>query len=135
MKKLSLIAVFAFALATFGFNAEAQAQNSPVLYFCESYGSYGEVGISDRFTSGFLTVMVKADDPIGLTDVSVQFDQYNPSTRSFSYYKKFPYTVSPDMSYIYFAGDDLSFDTPGIYRVFLLDNNDKTVASALIEII
>lgn len=135
MKKLSLLTVFALAFVVFGFNSNAYAQSSPVLYFCEQYGSYGEVGISDRFTSGFLTVMVKADDPMGLSDVSIQFDKYNPSSKSFSYYKKFPYTVSPDMNYIYFAGDDLSFDTPGIYRVFLLDNNDRTVASALIEII
>lgn len=29
----------------------------------------------------------------------------------------------------------MKFEEPGFYRVFLLDDNDKTVASALIEII
>ncbi|KAA0208440.1 MAG: hypothetical protein OZ913_01745 [Ignavibacteriaceae bacterium] len=135
MKKITLFAVLALAFGIFGFNNDANAQTSPVLYFCESYGSYGEIGISDRFTTGYLTVMVKADDPLGLSDVSIQFDKYNPSTKSFAYYKKFPYNVTPDMNYIYFSGDDLSFDTPGIYRVFLLDDSGNTVTSGLIEII
>jgi hypothetical protein len=42
------------------------------------------------------------------------------------------------MNYIFFAKNDesdLEFDEPGFYRVFLLDDRDKTVASALIEII
>jgi hypothetical protein len=42
------------------------------------------------------------------------------------------------MSYVFFAKNsdsDLKFEEPGFYRVFLLDDNDKTVASALIEII
>ena len=30
---------------------------------------------------------------------------------------------------------DIKFEETGFYRVFLLDDNDKTVASALIEII
>jgi hypothetical protein len=28
----------------------------------------------------------------------------------------------------------MSFDEPGFYRVYLLDDDDRTVASALIEI-
>lgn len=133
-KFLFVLAIFA-TLFTLG-NTEVKAQSSPVLYFCEEYSStLGEIGISDRFTTGYLTVMVKASNPLGLSDVSIQFDKYNCRTNTFEYYKKFPYTVSPSMDYIYFAGDDLSFDTPGIYRVFLLDASNRTVASSLIEII
>ena len=130
----SIIALFAI----FGFTSAAQAQNGPVLYFCEKYGSDGEVGISDRFTTGYLTVMVKCDYALGLSDVSIQFDKYSPSSRSFSFYKKFNYQVKPDMKYIYFAknsSSDMKFEDPGIYRVFLLDDNGSTIASALIEII
>jgi hypothetical protein len=29
----------------------------------------------------------------------------------------------------------MKFDDPGFYRVFLLDEDDKTVASSLIEVI
>ncbi len=137
MKKLSLT----FSLVTLlvlGFQAYASAQSEPVLYFCEKYGRDGEVGVADRFTTGYLTVMVKCSYELDLEDVSIQFDKYNFRTGKFEYYKKFDYVVEPDMSYIYFAKNDesdLKFEDPGFYRVFLLDDRDKTVASALIEII
>lgn len=121
-----------------GFTTKVHAQNGPVLYFCESYTSSGEQSISDRFHHGYLTVMVKCDYELGLSDVSIEFDKYNPRTASFEYYKKFPFTVKPSMKYIYFSKNDtadMSFDDPGIYRVFLLDSSGSTVASGLIEII
>ena len=117
-----------------GFTGKAHAQSGPVMYFCEKYDN-GEVGISDRFTTGYLTVMVKCEYALNLKNVTIQFDKLNQSTGKFEYSKDFPYTVSPDMKYIFFASDDLNFKTPGIYRVFLLDSNRKTVSSALIEII
>jgi hypothetical protein len=114
------------------------AQNGPVLYFCEKYGNDGEVGISDRFTTGYLTVMVKCDYALGLKNVSIQFDKYNATSKTFEYYKKFAYVIEPTMKYVYFAKNstsDMKFSDPGIYRVFLLDENGGTVASSLIEII
>ncbi|MBV6479885.1 MAG: hypothetical protein HGGPFJEG_02689 [Ignavibacteria bacterium] len=125
--------IFLFILKTDSF-----AQQYPVLYFCERYGDNGEVGVSDRFTNGYLTVMVKADGPLGLRDCSIQLDKYNCSSGSFDYYKKFNYSVTPDMSYVYFSKNsesDMNFEDPGIYRVFLLDQNNRTVASGLVEII
>jgi len=121
-----------------GLNQNLFAQNEPVLYFCEKYGKNGEVGVSDRFTTGYLTVMVKCDYALNLEDVSIQFDKYNSRTGKFEYYKKFNYSIEPDMKYVYFAKNsesDMKFEEPGFYRVFLLDDDDKTVASALIEII
>jgi hypothetical protein len=121
-----------------GLNQNLFAQNEPVLYFCEKYGNNGEVGVSDRFTTGYLTVMVKCDYALNLEDVSIQFDKYNSRTGKFEYYKKFNYSIEPDMKYVYFAKNsesDMKFEEPGFYRVFLLDDDDKTVASALIEII
>jgi len=59
-------------------------------------------------------------------------------SRKFEYYKKFDYTVEPDMKYIYFSKNDesdMKFSEPGLYRVFLLNDDDETIASALIEII
>ena len=135
MSKLKLFFCLVALIVLFGATQKSYAQNGPVMYFCSSYGSSGEIDISDRFTTGYLTVMVKCDYALGLKNVNIQFDKLNMSTGKFVYYKKFPYTVSPDMKYIYFSGDDLSFDTPGVYRVFLLDKNDNTVSSALIEII
>ena len=137
MKKTFFFFFILFGLML-GLNQNLFAQNEPVLYFCEKYGNNGEVGVSDRFTTGYLTVMVKCDYALNLEDVSIQFDKYNSRTGNFEYYKKFNYSIEPDMKYVYFAKNsesDMKFEEPGFYRVFLLDDDDKTVASALIEII
>ncbi|MGA2668538.1 MAG: hypothetical protein ABSF32_06420 [Ignavibacteria bacterium] len=138
MKRINLFLAFALVTLVLGYTKQVNAQNTPVLYFCEQYVSSGEISISDRFHVGYLTVMVKCDYELGLRDVSIQFDKYNCSTRTFEYYKKFDYTIKPDMKYVYFernSDSDMSFDDPGIYRVYLLDNHSKTVTSGLIEII
>ena len=139
MKKNFLFALVFLAFFLPGLLTTVFAQNEPVLYFCEKYDSKkGEVGVSDRFTTGYLTVMVKADNPLDLEDVHIQFDKLNERNNKFEFYKKFDYSIDPDMSYVYFAKNsdsDLKFEEPGFYRVFLLDDNDRTVASALIEII
>jgi len=138
MNKLHLLFAFFLFTAFFMMNSSVFAQAEPVLYFCESYGRNGEVGVSDRFTTGYLTVIVKCDYALDLEDVSVQFDKYNDRNGKFEYYKNFSYVVEPDMNYVFFAKNDesdLKFEEPGFYRVFLLDDADRTVASALIEII
>jgi len=139
MKLTSFFYVLFISLFVSGFASTALAQSEPVLYFCEKYDDDdGEVGVSDRFTTGYLTVMVKCATRLNLEDCHIQFDRYNSRTGDFEFYKKFDYTVEPDMKYIYFRKNDesdMKFDKPGFYRVFLLDDDDKTVASALIEII
>jgi hypothetical protein len=136
MKKLFLLVLL---LTGLGLRTDLFAQSEPVLYFCERYDSdKGEIGVSDRYTTGYLTVMVKCDHALGLTNAHIQFSKYNYRTGEFDYYKKFHYTVESDMNYIFFAKNDesdLKFEEPGFYRVFLLDDNDNTVASALIEIV
>jgi len=137
MKKSFVLCVVLFSLVL-GINQSVLAQNEPVLYFCEKYGNDGEVGVSDRFTTGYLTVMVKCDYALDLEDCSIQFDKFNSRSKKFEFYKKFDYVVEPDMKFIFFAKNDdsdLKFEESGFYRVFLLDDRDKTVASALIEII
>lgn len=137
MKKSFVLFAVLLALV-FGVNKNVFAQNEPVLYFCEKYGNNGEVGVSDRFTTGYLTVMVKCDYELNLDDVSIQFDQYNSRTKKFEFYKKFSYVIERDMKYVFFEKNDesdMKFEDPGIYRVFLLDDRDKTVCSSLIEII
>jgi hypothetical protein len=115
------------------------AQSEPVMYFCERYDDYdGEIGVSDRFTTGYITVMVKSDSELRLKDVAIQYDKYNERNGKFEYYKKFYFTISRDMKYVFFARNDesdMEFEEPGFYRVFLLDEDDKTVTSALVEII
>lgn len=135
MRKITLFLFALLLLSLSGFNLKSYAQSQPVLYLCESYGDDGEVGISDRFTTGYLTVMVKCNYALGLSSVTIQFDKYDCTTGSFKYYSKFSYNVKPDMKYIFFEGKDLNFKSPGIYRVFLLDEYSKTVTSGLVEII
>lgn len=139
MKNLQLLLVLSFVLGLFVMSSNVFAQSEPVMYFCEKYDSYdGEVGVSDRFTTGYLTVMVKCDYALRLRDVAIQYDRYNYRTGDFEYYNKFYFTVEPDMKYIFFSRNDesdMEFEDTGFYRVFLLDEDDKTVASALIEII
>ena len=138
MKKFHLFFVLVLLFTFVGMDISVLAQNEPVLYFCEKYGRNGEEGVSDRFTTGYITVMVKCDYALNLDDVSVQYDKYNFRTGDFEYYKKFNFTVQPDMKYVYFARNDesdMEFEEPGFYRVFLLDDRDKTVTSSLIEII
>ena len=138
MSKTKIMFAFLLLGVFFLLSSSALAQAEPVLYFCEKYGRNGEVGVSDRFTTGYLTVMVKCDYALDLEEVSIQFDKYNERNGKFEYYKKFEYTVEPDMAYVFFAKNDdsdLKFEEPGFYRVFLLDEREKTVASAIIEII
>lgn len=138
MKK-SFYVLLLYILSIAGYTNLAHAQSEPVLYFCERYDSdRGEIGVADRFTKGYLTVMVKCDHPLELENVSIQFDKYDYRTGKFSYYNKFSYDIDKDMDYVYFSKNedsDLKFEEPGFYRVFLLDDSGKTVASSLIEII
>lgn len=133
MNRFKMFFGFLAIIFVLGFTTGLRAQNGPVLYFCEKYGSGGEVSISDRFYTGPVTVMVKCDYALGLKDCAIQLDKYNGY--SFDYYKKVDFDVSPDMKYIYFESADLRVDAPGIYRCFLLDSKRNTIASALVEFI
>jgi hypothetical protein len=133
MTKFKLFLGFLALVLVLGVTSAVKAQNGPVMYFCEKYGSGGEVSISDRFYTGKVTVMVKSDYALGLTDCSIQLDKYNGY--GFDYHKKIDFDVSSDMKYIYFESNDLRIDSPGIYRCFLLDSRKNTVASALVEFI
>ena len=120
-------------------NSKTFAQVEPAMYFCDRYDEYdGEIGVKDRFYRGPITVMVKCDYALNLTDSKIQYDRYNFRSGKFEYYKSFDFDVSADMKYIYFSptsGNSMEFDDTGFYRVFLLDHDGKTVASSLVEII
>jgi len=138
MRKVHLLFPFLLLLALTGIQNKCYAQSEPVLYFCEKYTDDGEVGVSDRFTTGYLTVMVKSSTELGLTNCHIQLDLYNESTGKFDFYKKFDYKIDSDSKYVFFTKNedsDMSFEKPGFYRVFLLNKKDKTVASALVQIV
>ena len=139
MKKLNYLFLLTIFLTFMAVYSSTFAQSEPVMYFCERYDDYdGEIGVSDRFTTGYITVMIKSDSELRLKDVAIQYDKYNERNGKFEYYKKFYFTITRDMKYVFFARNDesdMEFEEPGFYRVFLLDEDDKTVTSALIEII
>ena len=138
MKRIHVLLVFAILFSFFVSESTVFAQNEPVMYFCDNFGRNRAVGISDRRITGYLTIVVKSDYVMGLDDVAIQLDKYSYRKAEFEYYKKFHYTIDTDMKYVFFSKNDesdLDFEDPGIYRVFLLDERDRTVASALIEII
>jgi len=113
----------------------ANSQSKPLLYFCERYDDVtGEIGQSSTFTPGSFTVMVKSIDALGLSNVSIQIDRYDIKTEKFTFYKKVPFTIQPTMSYVFFESDNLSIEVPGVYRVYLLDDNDETVSASIIVI-
>jgi len=139
MKKINFLILLTMFLSVVVINSNIFAQSEPVMYFCERYDDYdGEIGVSDRFTKGYITVMVKADAELRLKEVAIQYDKYNERNGKFEYYKKFYFTISRDMKYVFFARNDesdMEFEETGFYRVFLLDEDDRTVASSLVEII
>ena len=116
-----------------------KAQNSPVMYFCQSYDpEKGEDNINDTFPEGDITVMVKSSYELGLKHVHIRFDKWDTLSHSFSFYKKFNFTIRPDMKYVFFSKNDesdMSFGEPGFYRVYLLNDSDKVVASAILQIL
>src|ERR1035441_7128452 len=91
MKNVRFLFPILLLLALTSIQTKVYAQSEPVLYFCEKYGDDGEVGISDRFTTGYLTVMVKSSTALGLTNCHIQLNKYNESSGNFDFYKKFEY--------------------------------------------
>ena len=131
MKKYWLFFFLLFLFSLSAFCNTGYAQSSPVMYFCEKYSvKYGEIGISNKFTVGALTMAIKSDIPLPNGKLQVQYDKYNSGSGSFEYYSRSSVKGVNNKKYF-----DIAFKEPGIYRVFLLSPANKTIASALIEII
>ncbi len=100
------------------------------LYFCEKYDKdKGEIGESEKFTTGYLTVMVKLSKPIGVTDVDINITD----TKINEVVNTQPFTVTSEMTYIYF--DKVTFEKPGKYKVSLLKKDGTIIVSGNVEII
>lgn len=116
-----------------------KAQSSPIMYFCERYDpEKGEININDTFSKGDITVMVKSSNELGLKHVHIRFDKWDTLSHSFGFYKKFSFTIRPDMKYVFFSKNsesDMSLDEPGFYRGYLLNDSDKIIASAIVQIL
>jgi len=130
MKKLMLfLALFIFL----GINAMAQ---TVTLQMCERYGQYGPEGVGNTFTPGYLTVVAYSTSAMYYTNIFIQFDKLKNG--QYKYYKKFPFTFPNGYSTVYFSRgktNDMSFDSPGYYNVWLLDSNGYVIASTTVTIV
>ncbi len=114
------------------------------LYFCEEYDvdNSEEIGVSDKFTPGWLTVMLDMRDAgrtIGCKKVYLEIykitDEEENSIKPVKM-KTIEFNVSASYDYIYFKDTDkLKFKTPGIYRVRLLDSRKNFVAENTVKIV
>ena len=127
----SLIAIVILLVAIMGCSKLKDLAGGEKMTFCENYISATDncEGESTKFTTGTLTVLTKLSDPIGVSEVDINITDL----ASGKVYKTFPFTVTPDMTYIYF--DNVAFTEPGKYKVSLLKKGGTVVISNEIEIV
>jgi hypothetical protein len=112
------------------------------LYFCEDYIDGEEIGKSNVFTTGYLTVMVDLR-PAGIT-----FDTYrvklvltkvkdaygNKITRE--NIESIPFNVEPEWDFSYFQDkENLGFREAGTYEVSLIKSNGEKIVSGIVKIV
>jgi hypothetical protein len=104
------------------------------LYFCEEYRNGKEIGVSDVFTipsgGGYLTVMIKLDDPIGVGKVDLRISKKTGGSEKIV--ETIPFDVQPDWDYIHF--DEITFHSAGKHRVTLLKPDGTPIASGDVTI-
>jgi len=91
-------------------NEETRTVSGNKLYFCEEYKNGKEIGVSDVFTipsgGGYLTVMIKLDEPIGVGKVDLRISKKTGGTEKII--ETIPFDVQPDWDYIHF--DEVTFN-------------------------
>lgn len=112
------------------------------LYFCEQYKNGEEIGVSKRFTTGWLTVMVDlrpAGKTLGTGKVELRLSKIKDEDGrdiSEKIIKTVPFSVQSDWEYTYFEDhDNLKFKTPGTYKVVCQKVDGTPIVSGEVEII
>jgi hypothetical protein len=104
------------------------------LYFVEDYKNGEEIGKSDRFTTGWLTVMVRTDEPIGVGKVELRVARVSGGSEKIM--DTIPFDVQPDWTYTYFQDKSrLKFSSPGTYKVTLQKVDGSPIVSGEVEVI
>jgi hypothetical protein len=113
---------------------ESSSISGGKLYFCEEYRNGKEIGVSDVFTipsgGGYLTVMIKLDDPIGVGKVDLRISKKTGGSEKIV--ETIPFDVQPDWDYIHF--DEITFHSAGKHRVTLLKPDGTPIASGDVNI-
>jgi hypothetical protein len=139
MSKTKLFLFSSFILFFYGIACDSFAQSGGSLYFCEDYVNSEEIGVSDRFTTGWLTVMVRTKKPFGATKVELlvtQIADKNGKPISEKIIDTIPFDVGADWDYAYFQDKSrLKFSSPGTYRVTLQDLKGIPYCSGEVEVV
>ena len=98
------------------------------LYFCERYVA-SEIGEGTQFKRGKITVMLKLNKAIGVSEVDINIT--NTATGKAS--DTVPFTVQPSWDYIHF--DDVEFNEKGKFKVSCLKKDGTLIATNEVEII
>ena len=129
-----ITALVILIVVVFGCNKiKSLATGGNKLYFCERYDPVkGEINESKKFTTGTLTVMVDLrpeSQKIGVTDVNINITDKETG----KVIETSPYTVKPDMDYIFF--NNVKFDKVGKYHVSCLKPDGTVIVSGEVEIV
>jgi len=113
-----------------------------LLYFCEDYVGGKEIGKSDVFTPGYLTVMVDlrpANKTMETAKVELRLTKIKDEDGekiSEKIIETIPFEVQPDWDYTYFQDKKkLGFREPGTYKVTLLKTDGTPIASGNVKVI
>lgn len=108
------------------------------LYFCEDYKNGKEIGVSDRFTSGWLTVMVKTEKPIGVGKVELRLAKIKDADGdkiSEKIIDTIPFDIQSNWDYTYFQDKSrLKFSSPGTYKVTMQKVDGTPICSGEVEV-
>jgi hypothetical protein len=116
--------------------SSSKKEGEAKLYFCEQYKNGEEVGVSERFTPGWLTVMVDtrpAGTKLGTGKVELKLSKIKDASGddiSEKIIRTVPFDVQADWDYTYFTDKkNLKFDTPGTYRVVCQKKDGSPIAT------
>lgn len=108
------------------------------LYFCEDYKNGKEIGVSDRFSTGWLTVMVRTDKPLGVGKVELRMTKIKNADGekiSEKIVDTVPFDVQADWDYTYFQDKSrLKFTSPGTYKVTMQKVDGTPICSGEVEV-
>lgn len=112
------------------------------LYFCEQYKDGEEIGVSKRFSPGWLTVMVDlkpTGKTLGTGKVELRISKIkdgNGKDISEKIIDTVPFEVQADWNYTYFEDHErIKFKTPGTYRVVCQKVDGTPIVSGEVEVV
>ena len=111
--------------AVFGCDMMQKILGSNKLYFCDKYVVESDFceGEGSKFTVGTVIVMAKLKEPVNTTEVTINVKEKTTGNTV----NNFPFTVTPDMTYIHFKG--VAFTAPGTYTVTLVKDGADVVSN------